>query len=132
MKNLLFITDVKKRKKTVCIDLDGTLCQEQKFGYGIITGQPKASASRALQELKKEGFKIVILTTRLNPSFGGDIEWKKNEVERWLKDWEIPFDEVTNNKPPADLYIDNKAIRFFDWEEAVRILKPQTSNSHLQ
>uniref|UniRef100_A0A6H1ZSF1 Uncharacterized protein n=1 Tax=viral metagenome TaxID=1070528 RepID=A0A6H1ZSF1_9ZZZZ len=114
-----------RRGKTVCIDLDGTLCKQQPFGDGFIEGEPKQAVKEALDGFKKTGYKIIILTTRLNPSFGGDIEWKKDRIIAWMNKYELPFDEITNNKPSATLYIDNKAVRFMDWEEVIRTWKLQ-------
>jgi len=114
-----------RKGKVVCIDLDGTLCKQQPFGDGFVEGEPKLAAKEALIGFKKTGYKIIILTTRLNPDFGGDLVWKKDRVIAWLNKYEIPFDEVTNNKPSADMYIDNKAVKFMDWEEVIRTWKLQ-------
>jgi hypothetical protein len=59
----------------------------------------------------------VIFTTRLNPEFDGDVEWKKLQIVAWLNKYNIPFDEVTNNKPKAMCYIDDRAIRFTNWKD---------------
>lgn len=115
----------KVKRKVVCIDLDGTICKQQGFGDGFIEGEPKLSVKEALNGFKKAGYKIIILTVRLNPSFGGDIEWKKNRIIAWMNKYELPFDEITNNKPSATLYIDNKAVKFMDWDEVIRTWKLQ-------
>jgi hypothetical protein len=38
----------------------------------------------------------------------------------WLNYYEIPYDEVTAIKPNADYYIDDKAIRFHNWEQTMQ------------
>lgn len=104
-------------KKTIGIDFDGTICQKQRYGDGTITAEPNQQASDTINELKKEGYKIVIFTTRLNPKFGGDIEWKKQQIINWCNKYDILFDEITNNKPEAMIYIDDRAIRFTNWPD---------------
>ena len=103
--------------KTMGIDFDGTICEKQPYGDGTISNKPNAGAQEVISMLKTIGFKIVVFTTRLNPKFGGDIEWKKKQIEDWLNKYEIPFDEVTNNKPEAIAYIDDRAIRFTNWQD---------------
>lgn len=104
-------------KKTIGIDFDGTICQKQKYGDGEITAEPNIGARESIIGLKNSGYKIVIFTTRLNPEFDGDIEWKNRQIINWLIKYDIPFDEITNNKPEAIAYIDDRAIRFTNWQD---------------
>ena len=104
------------KQKTIGIDFDGTICKKQSYGNGLISEIPNDGASEIIKKLHKE-YKIVVFTVRLNPKFGGDIEWKKNQIEHWLNIHNIPFDEVTNNKPSAMCYIDDRAIRFTNWQD---------------
>lgn len=102
------------RKKTLGIDFDGTLCNKQPYGDGTIYETPTPHAREVMDKLYKE-YKIVIFTTRLSPKFGGDISKKYQEIADWLKLHQIPYDELTNNKPEAMAYIDDRAIRFTNW-----------------
>jgi len=103
------------KKQTIGIDFDGTLCKKQKYGDGTIHEVPNEGASEAMKNFKEEGYKLVIFTVRLNPVLHGDIEPKKKEIEKWLDKHDIPYDEVTNHKPPAVAYIDDRAVRFTNW-----------------
>jgi hypothetical protein len=103
--------------KIISIDFDGTICKKQKYGNGLIHEVPNPGAKKFLTKLKKEGYKIVVLTVRLNPIFGGDLNWKKWVITHWMNKYEIPFDEITNNKPDADCFIDDKGVRFIDWSK---------------
>lgn len=105
------------KKKSIGIDFDGTICKKQPYGDGTIYSKPNEGASEVIGNLKKAGYNIVVFTVRLHPKFGGDLEWKKKQIEDWLNKYQIPFDEITNNKPEAMAYIDDKAIRFTNWED---------------
>ncbi len=108
--------------KTVCIDFDGTIIRPQEYGpYGLLHEDPMDGAKEAMEQLKKEGYRITVLTVRLNPSMpGNDLRWKKWVIQNWLEKNEIPFDEITNNKPKAVVYIDDKAIKFTTWKQTLR------------
>lgn len=102
--------------KTIAIDFDGTICKKQPYGNGQIHEIPNECATEVIQKLHQD-YKIVVFTTRLNPSFGGNIDGKRLEIENWLHKYNIPFDYVTNNKPAAMAYIDDRAIRFTNWSD---------------
>lgn len=104
-------------KKTIGIDFDGTICKKQHFGDGKIYQEPNEHAKRTIDRLKESGYSIVVFTVRLHEKFGGDIQAKKDEIARWLNKYEIPFDEITNCKPEAIAYIDDRAIRFTNWQD---------------
>jgi len=70
-------------------------------------GLPVDGAVEAMRALKAKGHVIIIHTVR------GD---RPKHVMDWLSYYNIPFDDVTNIKPNADLYIDDKAITFKGWE----------------
>ena len=82
-------------KKVISIDFDGTICRYQKYGNGLILESPMPGAKEAITKLKKEGFKIIVHTVRLNPSFGGDLRWKEWVIRHWMNKYGIPFDGNT-------------------------------------
>jgi uncharacterized HAD superfamily protein len=104
-------------QKTLGIDFDGTLCKKQPYGDGLIYEGPNTDARKVMQNLREEGFRLVVFTTRLNPGFPGNVDQKLHEIENWLIKHDIPFDLVTNNKPSAIAYIDDRAIRFTNWQD---------------
>ncbi|MCS7119565.1 MAG: hypothetical protein NZ894_05925, partial [Archaeoglobaceae archaeon] len=73
-------------------------------------------------ELKKRGFKIVVYTCR------ACIE----KIRAYLEENEIPYDFINENpyepegvhprKLYADLYIDDRAINFKDWESTLKAI----------
>ncbi len=87
--------------KIISIDFDGTLAAE---GPGILPGcgQPLPGALAFLRMLQANGFSIIICT--LSPA-----EKVKQWLARHMPGMDIP---VTNSKPEAMAYLDNRAIRF--------------------
>lgn len=110
---------------TVAVDLDGTILEEQPgwAAQGIL-GPPLPGAMKALRELESLGWKILICTARF--SFGGDAELK-SRIEQHLRGHGVPFSAVwTGPKPPADYYIDNRAIPFTgDWDAVLLAVTQQ-------
>jgi predicted phosphatase len=98
---------------TIAVDFDGTIHDWGNIIKGSKMGPPMEGARAALQEFKLDRHTIVIFTVR-----GG--EESRKHVEEWMKFYDIPYDYVTNVKIPADLYIDDRAIHFTDWAQAMR------------
>lgn len=108
-------------QKIIAIDFDGTLCDHQFPSIGPM----KPGARDAVARLKSLGFYIIIWTCRTchwnYEVFGGDPTTHTfdrpavKDMIAWLAANEIPYDEIddgSRGKPLADLYIDDKAIRF--------------------
>lgn len=93
-------------KKTVLVDFDGVI---HKYGRGWDDGtaydEPMEGAVEGLERLSDE-FEVVIFTTR-----------EVTQVVEWLEKYGFPVYEVTNHKRPAVCIIDDRAIRFTNWEE---------------
>lgn len=102
-----------KRPKTIMIDLDGVICTEEKtFERPLATPMP--GAREALQKLRDEGHTVVVYTGR---------NWPEYRVTRkWLDDHGMPYDAIHMGKPIADVWIDDRAIRFTSWTETLRQL----------
>lgn len=102
------------KKKRIAIDLDGVLVD----GKGIPRKpdlndyKPKKNAVKAIRFLKSLGYECFILTAR------GEHEFK--DINNWLEKYEFPKMEVTNRKMNAVAYIDDRAIRFTDWQDICR------------
>ena len=110
---------VRPVKYTVCVDFDGVLhTYDGRYeGDHIAEGLPIEGAIGWLFEAVQH-FEVVILTTR-----GGS--WRgRRAIRRWLRkhSGDIFYDgpgyrgikdvKITNRKPPALMYIDDRAVRF--------------------
>ena len=68
-----------------------------------------------MKSIKSElNAKIVLHTSRGSISCNGDLQLiEKNilpNLVEWLKDNEVPYDEIVFGKPLADLYVDDKGM----------------------
>lgn len=99
------------KNKVLAIDFDDVI-HKYSLGYldGSIYDKPIKGAKKYVNMLYDAGFEIIIFTTRENIK----------DVEEWMDRWEIKFTEVTNKKPNALAYIDNRAIRFTNWLDIVQ------------
>lgn len=87
--------------KTICVDYNGVL--DEYRGYRKEVYPPKPGAREFLQTLKNAGYKIVILTSA-----------DKNDVASFLTANNMAnfVDVITNEKVPAIIYVDDRAVRF--------------------
>ena len=94
--------------KTIAIDFDGVVHRYSK-GYkdGSIYDKPVKGVRKAIARLKRKGFRVVVFTARTN----------RADVGVWLIKHGIDIDEITNIKPRAVAYIDDRAIRFTSWRD---------------
>lgn len=100
-----------KNIKTICVDFDGVI-HKYSGGWrdGDIYDPPMDGAREKINLLMDRGFKVVVLTARTDFV----------AVRIWLKSYGFPDLEVTNVKPPAIAYIDDRAIRFTNWDDITR------------
>lgn len=103
---------------TICVDFDGTIHQGPHGLPGSVEGTPIDGAKEALKELSQR-FKVVVLTARVD--VGAVKEWlKANGMDTYIE-------EVTNRKPPASAYIDDRATHFTDWKTALKTVNPDVA-----
>lgn len=98
------------RPKTIMIDLDGVICTEERT-FDRPLAKPLDGAKEAIEKLKAAGHTIVIYTAR------GWAEFRY--TKQWLVDHGIPHDGLHMGKPIADVWIDDRAIRFTSWDDAL-------------
>ena len=104
----------------IAIDFDGTVVEHEFPRIGAL----KPGAREALKAFRKAGHKIIIWTCRHGQ--------QEKDVRAWLDENDIPFDTINNpimgadlgtRKVYADLYIDDKGLRFEDnWDEVRRFI----------
>lgn len=111
--------------KTIAIDLDGVILDYVDPWKGVAHfGDPIPGAAEAIGRLKELGYKIAIYTTRNNTMACHNKGYNALEltalVQARLEDGKIPYDFISLFKPLARYYIDDRAIRFTSWAQAVR------------
>lgn len=94
--------------KTVVFDFDGVIHSYKSGWQGvtIIPDPPVPGIKEAIDELRKEGYEVVVVSTRCSYSDGMEA------VQSYLVEYDINVDRVLAEKPPAVCYIDDRAIRF--------------------
>ena len=102
--------------KRLIFDLDDTLCTTQNGDYA--NAQPIIEVVEKLKEYHRQGFTIVINTSRNMRTYQGNIgAINKNTLPiiiNWLGRHDIPYDELYVGKPWCGFegfYVDDKAIR---------------------
>jgi len=110
----------------VGIDFDKVIHKCSKGYYdGTIYDEPVTGAFEALQKLS-ESYVVIVYTCKAKPDrglvngkTGTELVWE------WLKEHNMAqfVSKVTAEKPRARFYIDDKAIRFTDWESTFDIIE---------
>ena len=102
--------------KRLIFDLDDTLCTTQNGDYA--NAQPITEVVEKLREYHRQGFTIIINTSRNMRTYQGNIgAINKNTlpiIMDWLGRHDIPYDELYVGKPWCGFegfYVDDKAIR---------------------
>jgi len=105
----------------ICIDLDGVVCQLREPGQTYAELEPLAGAVERLRSLRAAGHYLILYTARhmktCNGNIGQVVARQGATTLDWLERHGIEFDEIHFGKPHADVYIDDNAIRFTDWDE---------------
>ena len=98
----VFCKPENKYKGTIAIDLDGVLDNYENYDVNNIPNI-KSGAKEFLQELHNMGYSLILFTNR-----------KPLSASKWLIENKIDkyFSDVTNVKPKASIYIDDRAVKF--------------------
>jgi hypothetical protein len=104
---------IKRPRRTVCLDFDGVLHLYRSAwrGEAIIPDPPIHGTAQAVARLREQ-YRVVVHSTRCRTPEG------RAAVAAWLREHAIEVDEVCEHKPPALVYVDDRAIRFRgDWDQ---------------
>lgn len=99
---------------TLAVDFDGVIhSYESGWQNGVIYGAPVEGCENALRRLRTN-FELVVFTARHN----------LEDVHLWLVTHGLRpyFKEVTNRKPAAVAYLDDRAVKFTTWAQALKEL----------
>jgi hypothetical protein len=87
------------QKPKIAIDFDGVL--HQYSGYSKTLGKPIPGALAGIKALQKANMQVVVHSVR-----------PAEMIKPWLKQHGFPDLEVTNKKPIARAYLDDRAVNF--------------------
>lgn len=100
----------------IAIDYDGVIHDlpgiERK--HDLDGTEPKLDAVGALWWLIAEGHDVWIFTAR-------PVE-EHPQIKKWLEKWGFPKLRITNIKEPATIYLDDRAVRFTNWQDFCKLL----------
>jgi hypothetical protein len=87
----------------VCVDLNGVLDAYAGWQGSDHFDPPRPGARLFLEALRNRGYRVVIFTTRHEP-----------DVRVWLDTYSLGdlVDEVTDRKPAAHVFVDDRAVCF--------------------
>lgn len=97
----------------IIIDLDGTICTEEKT-YSRSMAKPIMGAVKAVNDLFDSGNTIIIYSSR---------SWQEYEMtQHWLKQYNVRYTQLILGKPIGEVWIDDRAIKFSNWQKIIRDL----------
>ena len=107
-----------REEKCIVMDVDGTLCPVKRSAEEYEDLEPYADMLDKLREYKREGFYIILYTSRNMRTYGGNmgliIANTAKKTMQWLDRHQIPYDEIHFGKPWASrvgFYVDDRAVR---------------------
>lgn len=106
------------KKKTLCFDLDNTICTTS--GRNYFKSKPKKKVINLINKLYDEGYFIKILTARYmgrtDDNFSKAKKMGYKMTDKQLKKWGLKFHKLFLSKPSFDVYVDDKNFDFKkDW-----------------
>ena len=91
---------------TVVFDFDGVIHSYKSGWKGAenIPDPPVDGIQQVIENLQERGYRVVIVSSRCTTSEG------IKAIENWLKHYDFPQLEIMSEKPPAVVYVDDRAI----------------------
>ncbi len=104
----------------IVIDLDGTICTLKQKNETYEEVQLIPGAAEFIRKLREDGNYIIIQTARNMATCDSNLGKVMKNVGKvtleWLEKNEVEYDEIFFGKPNAQLYIDDRAFRFENWD----------------
>mgnify|MGYP000846257541 CR=1 FL=1 len=105
----------------ICIDIDGVLASFKKEGETYADVVPIKGSIEVLKLWKEQGHYLILHTARHMKTCDGNVGKVIAKVGRitidWLEKYDFVYDELLFGKPWAEVYIDDNAFRFLNWED---------------
>ena len=94
--------------KTIFIDIDGTICSEERT-FERSLAKPLLGAKEAVNKMYEDGHTIVFWTAR---------GWEQYKItEHWLKENGFKYHQILMGKPQSTIFIDDRARKFEGWDK---------------
>lgn len=106
---------IEQVRSTICLDFDGVIHSYKSgwCGAGVIPDEPVHGTRTAIERLRKS-FRVVVHSARCHSEEG------RKAIADWLAKHDIVVDEICENKPPAMVYVDDRAVQFRgEWNDAI-------------
>jgi hypothetical protein len=104
--------------KRIMIDFDQVI-HKYSVGWqdGIIYDEAIDGAKQVIKQFRDEGYQVIIFTSRLSETVHGKsgVSKQRKMIEDWLKEHDIEVDDMTAEKLPALIYIDDRCYCFDNW-----------------
>jgi hypothetical protein len=113
--NVLESLGIVRPRRTICLDFDGVLHSYRSgwCGAEVIPDPPIHGTREAVARLRQQ-YRIVVHSARCHTAEGCLA------VTNWLAKHCIEVDEVCEHKPPAHVYVDDRAVRFRgNWDDVL-------------
>lgn len=102
--------------KTIAVDFDGVLHRYSRgWQDGKIYDRPVEGAVEAYYSLMDKGYHLVVFTTRTD--LDAVRKWMHRHFDFEKRVGHMWEPEITNVKPLAIAYIDDRGIRFTSWKD---------------
>lgn len=94
--------------KTIVFDFDGVIHSYKSGWKGaeVIPDPPVPGIKHAIKKLRRNGYEVAVVSSRCATNAGMEA------IIRYLSDNEIVVDKVCKEKPPAVVYVDDRAVCF--------------------
>ena len=103
------------KSRVICVDIDGVIAGDALTAFhDYARAVLVPGAITALKQLKADGWHIHLYTGRhINHA---------ETTQEWLRKHGVPYDVIAYGKPPAALYIDDRAVRVTKWSDMLEVV----------
>jgi len=111
------------KKKILCFDIDGVICNTKKNDYS--NSKPKKKIINQINKYYEDKYIIKIFTARYMGRNNENIRKAKKMgydlTYKQLKRWGLKFHKLIMGKPSFDIMIDDKCFNIKDnWKKLIR------------
>lgn len=105
----------------IALDLDGVICPVKAPDASYADLTPLPGAVERIRELRAAGHYVILVTARHMATTEGNIGKVMKRIGKltldWLERYGVEYDEIHFGKPNADVYVDDRALRFTGWSD---------------